>query len=426
MQLYKGLPIITNKITIPERRGIPHHLLDHAGLDDPTWGVDDFKRAANKVISEIRSRGNLPIVVGGTHYYINSLLFENVLVGADKESQPRSSYPILEEPTDVILAKLREVDPAMAEKWHPNDRRKIQRSLEIYLRYGRTASEIYAEQKQDKTPTAEVDDGPWQNLMFWVHTDTAVLHERLNSRVDKMLDVGLMDEIRQMYSLVKEKEAQGEAPDLTRGIWQSIGFKEFQPYLRAADRDGESDPAVEKLRAAALEDMKVSTRQYAKSQTRWVRTKTVPLLRDRPGAMEKLFIIDSSDVSQWASSVAEPAASITRQFLQGEPTPDPASLSPAAARVIDAAVAPRVLQTSVQNTCELCSVTTVTEESWQKHLRSRGHRRMRVSKTRRALVPVDVPSGDKGETSPQAESPRPSRSRSPDLQLDIFEQRPGG
>ncbi|GKT84538.1 tRNA isopentenyltransferase [Colletotrichum tofieldiae] len=168
MQMYKGLPIITNKITPAERRGVPHHLLDHIGLDQPTWVVEDFKREANKVIREIRNRGNLPIVVGGTHYYTNALLFEDTLVGADDE-KPRdsdvkldddtSSFPILNEPTDVILAKLREVDPVMADRWHPNDRRKISRSLQIYLQHGRPASAIYAEQRQRKMAENKPDDG---------------------------------------------------------------------------------------------------------------------------------------------------------------------------------------------------------------------------------------------------------------------------
>lgn len=419
MQLYKGLPIITNKITVPERRGIPHHLLEHADIDAPNWAVDDFKREATRVISEIRSRGKLPIVVGGTHYYINSILFEGTFVGAPKEEEPRSNFPILEEPTEVVLAKLREVDPIMAGRWHPNDRRKIQRSLEIYLRYGRPASEIYAEQKEAKR--AADADSPWQNLMFWVYSDPEVLSARLDGRVDKMLDVGLMDEIMQMHQHVKAREAEGETIDFTRGIWQSIGFKEFQPYLRAADASSASDPAVEELYTASLEDMKASTRQYAKSQTRWIRTKTVPLLRDLPDAMDKLFVVDSTDVSAWASSVAEPAASITRLFLDGETTPEPASLSPAAARVLDAAVAPRALETVVQNTCTVCNVTCVTADSWEKHNRSKKHKGLIRRAKRRSLVVVDAPAQDDGEPT-KSEINEASRPSSPDLQLGVFEQ----
>jgi len=242
MQLYKGLPIVTNKMPVDERRGIPHHLLDHTGLDDTPWSLDDFKRAAATAISDIRARGNLPIVVGGTHYYTNALLFRDITVGTDKEEDSRLAFPILEEPHDVILAKLKEVDPVMAARWHPNDHRKIRRSLEIYLQYGRPASEIYEEQKLRKAQGGnsgpavaglDEDENPWENLLFWVHSDTEVLRARLDGRIDKMLDAGLMDEIIGMHEHVRQREARGEPVAFDKGIWQSIGFKEFRPYLKS-------------------------------------------------------------------------------------------------------------------------------------------------------------------------------------------------
>ncbi|EEY20432.1 tRNA isopentenyltransferase [Verticillium alfalfae VaMs.102] len=334
MQLYQGLPVITNKMTTVERRGIPHHLLDHIPLDEPAWIVGDFKREANKVIREIRSRGNLPIVVGGTHYYTNALLFEDIFVGPDHNDDGEAAaaadeatasdagrFPILDEPTEVILAKLRDVDPVMADKWHPNDRRKISRSLQIYLSHGRPASEIYAEQKRRNVAAAAAAQtaprGPWENLLFWVYSEPEVLKPRLDRRVDKMLDVGLMDEVLQMQDHVRAKEASGEEVDYTKGIWQSIGFKEFQPYLLAAAATP-ADPDVEKRKAQGLEDMKASTRRYAKSQVRWITTKVVPRLQEQPGAMDSLFLLDSTDVAQWAANVAEPAAGHRcKQFLGG-------------------------------------------------------------------------------------------------------------
>lgn len=403
MQLYKGLPIITNKITPAERRGVPHHLLDHIGFDDAPWVIDDFKRAATQVIRDIRSRGRLPILVGGTHYYTNALLFDQVLVEGEKE-EPSSSFPILSEPTDVILAKLREVDPVMAARWHPNDRRKISRSLEIYLKYGRPASEIYAEQKQRRKAAEGAADDPasWQNLMFWVHTDPEVLKSRLDGRVDKMLAAGLLDETRQMFEHVRRREAAGEPVDFTRGIWQSIGFKELEPYLRASSSSSVAEPAADpttlaSLQSSGLDAVKVSTRQYAKYQTRWIRTKVVPLLQDYPGAMSHLFVLDTTDTSRWTEHVADPAASITRSFLAGESLPDSASLSPAARSVLDAVVAAAAAshaqqqQTPCQRTCQICGVTCVTEDTWEKHLKSRRHNVIARRIKRLALVPVETP-----------------------------------
>ncbi|KAF9874884.1 hypothetical protein CkaCkLH20_07578 [Colletotrichum karsti] len=394
MQMYKGLPIITNKITTEERRGVPHHLLDHIGLDQPTWIVDDFKREANKLIREIRSRGNLPIVVGGTHYYTNALLFEDTLVRTDIEKQvnendtdepDEASFPILSEPTEVILAKLREVDPVMADRWHPNDGRKIARSLAIYLQTGRPASEIYAEQRQRKM--AENGARPWQTLLFWVYSDPEVLKERLDNRVGKMLTAGLNDETQSMYEYVQAKEAIGEEVDYTRGIWQSIGFKEFTPYLKALNNPEEANDAaiLESLKAAGLEDMKTSTRQYAKYQTRWIRTKLVPLLQEHPGAMDHLFVMDSTDISRWSSNVIDPAVDIARRFLEGDSLPDPAGISETAGGVLrEAAV--QTGRTHCRRTCDVCKTTCVTEQDWTKHVKSKRHNVLLRKTKRRALV----------------------------------------
>ncbi|KZL71957.1 tRNA isopentenyltransferase [Colletotrichum tofieldiae] len=405
MQMYKGLPIITNKITPAERRGVPHHLLDHIGLDQPTWVVEDFKREANKVIREIRNRGNLPIVVGGTHYYTNALLFEDTLVGADDE-KPRdsdvkldddtSSFPILNEPTDVILAKLREVDPVMADRWHPNDRRKISRSLQIYLQHGRPASAIYAEQRQRKMAENKPDDGggagPWQALLFWVYSDPETLKERLDKRVDKMLTAGLGDETQSMYEYVRAKEAAGQEVDYTRGIWQSIGFKEFSPYLKALNSsDPPTDPsALEALKATGLEEMKTSTRQYAKYQTRWIRTKIVPLLQERPGALDHLFVMDSTDVARWSANVADPAVDVAGRFLTGEEMPAPTGLSETARDVLREATA-QAERTLCRRTCEICKTTCVTEQDWAKHVKSRRHNVLLKKTKRRALTAAERP-----------------------------------
>ncbi|KAL0943631.1 tRNA isopentenyltransferase [Colletotrichum truncatum] len=443
MQMYKGLPIITNKITTEERRGIPHHLLDHIGLDQPTWIIEDFKREANKVIREIRSRGNLPIVVGGTHYYTNALLFENTLVGAEDEKardgefkddqDDAASFPILNEPTEVILAKLREVDPVMADRWHPNDRRKISRSLQIYLQHGRPASEIYAEQRQRKIADSKASDSgsasPWETLLFWVYSDPEVLKERLDKRVDKMLTAGLSAETQSMYEYVQAKQAAGEEVDYTRGIWQSIGFKEFEPYLRALNSpDQAADPTIlESLEATGLEDMKTSTRQYAKYQTRWIRTKIVPLLQEQPSAMDHLFVMDSTDISQWSSNVIDTAVDIAGRFLKGENLPNPEGTSERAGNVLREAKG-QTERTLCRRTCEICKTTCVTEQDWTKHVKSRRHNVLLKKTKRRALVAAERPmavvptqaDGDVAEVAPAAD-----RASSPEVDgLGIFDAPP--
>lgn len=420
MQMYHGLPIITNKIPESERRGIPHHLLNHIPLDKETWVVEDFKREATSLIREIRSRGKLPIIVGGTHYYVNALLFEDRLVG--KAEDPSVEFPILDGSTEVMLEKLKEVDPVMAERWHPNDRRKIRRSLEIYLRTGQRASDIYAQQRQ-KGPaangTAETRDasGPWETLLFWVHTDPEVLKARLDSRVDKMLDAGLMDEVQDLYQYLKSQREAGADVDMTRGIWQSIGFKEFQKYLEAVDESTPDQPDTDlaSLKCTAVEAVKSATRQYGKYQTRWIRRKIVPLLaEEHPVASNHLFLLDSTDALSWSRTVADPAAGVTATFLQGGQLPDPATLSDAAREVLRG-TEKEVEEMPCRKVCEECGVTVLYESKWQEHLKSYRHRKRVAKRKKLALVPVQ---GLDDEGSPPEEvgaSGQSSRSSTPDL-----------
>lgn len=408
MQMYKGLPIITNKISEEERRGIPHHLLGNIGLEEDTWVVGVFKREATRLIREIRSRGRLPIVVGGTHYYVNGLLFENTLVGdharpsdnIPKQAEDgKSAFAILNASTEEVLKRLRQVDPVMADRWHPNDRRKIQRSLEIYLTTGRRASDIYEEQRRqtDEAQASLIEPQPqsiFQALMFWVYSKPPVLNERLNKRVDKMLDGGLMAEVSEMHGYLQTRAASGHVVDRSKGIWQSIGFKEFEPYLTAASESGnnaDESQRLEHLKQVALERMKTSTRQYAKGQIRWITYKTLPLLRQAQ-ALDRFFLLDSTDVDRWREAVSEQGVEITRRFLAGETLPAPTDLSETARDVLASKLEDSTKEeTRSQRTCELCRTTTVTEEAWQKHIKGRPHQRAVRHAKRTALVPQPKP-----------------------------------
>ncbi|KXJ93552.1 IPP transferase-domain-containing protein [Microdochium bolleyi] len=397
MQMYRGLPIITNQISQAEQRGIPHHLLATIDHSEPTWTVTYFAREARRLIKEIRSRGKLPVIVGGTHYYINSLLFDDTIVAAaeleDDDTQLRSQdetisqFPILDEPTNVIYKRLQEVDPAMAERWHPDDRRKIKRSLEIFLSTGKRASEIYAQQQAERT-ASETSPAPWQALMFWVYSKPDILNERLNKRIDKMEQRGLMDEVRQLAAHLDQRAARGEEVDRTRGIWQSIGFKQMEPLLQA-ERSGASLDELKRAKAEGLELMRIATRQYAKSQVKWLRGKTGYELKQKD-ALEYLFVLDSSDVDNFSDNVLQPAADVLQRFLEGRTLPAPQELSPTAQSVLsafeDINAAPKAAIKSFR--CEACNLTLVTEAQWNEHLTGRRHRRVIKDKTRKALVPL--------------------------------------
>ncbi|KAJ5670889.1 hypothetical protein N7507_000016 [Penicillium longicatenatum] len=395
MQMYRGLPIITNQIPIDERRGIPHHLLSCVDLELEPWRIAHFKREALRLIDDIRSRGKIPVLVGGTHYYTQAVLFKDQLVGegkdeeeSDGEEAPKllgevapasEKWPILDASPDILMEKLREVDPIMAAKWHPKDGRKIRRSLEIYFQTGRPASEIYAEQKALKAQAMAEGAGTLRSnntMIFWVHAEKEVLNARLDSRVDTMIEQGLMTEAQNMWQYLKSKESQGIEVDQTRGVWVSIGFKELAPYFAAVDKAELSETELEKLKQSCLELIRIATRQYGTSQVKWIRNKLWRALSEVAMA-GRLYLLDSSDVSKWQQNITGPSEQLFEAMLHGESTPDPKSLSQLATQVFGAKEA-KALRTSTDMTCytcDQCQKTMAGEEQWNIHLKSKAHRR---------------------------------------------------
>ncbi len=400
MQIYDGLPIITNKITVEEQQGIPHHLLGIVGLDEEPWRVSVFKKKAGQVIKEIRSRGRLPILVGGTHYYTQSLLFKDVLVsgaaeceeesdGAITLEESRRRFPILERPTEEILEQLRAVDPVMADRWHPKDRRKIQRSLEIYLTTGKPASKVYKEQAERKMlrqsigSTLDNMSEPehttliQSTLIFWVHAEAEVLKSRLDSRVDKMIQMGLLEEVEALNSFLHAKLHDGKTIDRSSGIWVSIGFKEFEPYLTAKGYGTVSDKDLYAILAASVEQTKVATRQYSKRQIRWIRLKLLAALSNA-NALRSLYLLDGSNLTKWSDSVSKPAIELVSQYLAGEELPAPTDMSPIAHELLTPKQTYELCDQRdlwIRQVCGLCNMTAVAEEQWMKHIKSRSHRR---------------------------------------------------
>lgn len=302
-----------------------------------------------------------------------------------KENSER--FPILDEPTSVILEKLREVDPVMADRWHPNESRKIQRSLEIYLRTGKPASQLYDEQRIKREIEQNAADGDqiesstglrFPTLLFWVHADKDLLYPRLDGRVDKMLARGLLDEVDELTKFRTGYEARtGTAVDQSRGIWVSIGYKEFLGYQSALADSTLSQTELGKQKTAAIEKTQAATRQYSSRQARWIRIKLLNALF-AAGYKSNMFLLDGSDLTKWQEQVTQQATTITSDFLSGKPLPDPSSLSTAAAenltpkRSYDLSQRPDKWQKKV---CETCGTVSITENDWKLHGQSRAHRR---------------------------------------------------
>ena len=375
LQLYKGLPIITNKLSEFERRDVPHHLLGCIDLEQPSWTVRDYSQHAKTIVEDIRSRGKLPIIVGGTHYYVQSIvspksIMANETGNLESSEGEKAKWPILNASTERILAELQKVDPEMAERWHPRDRRKIQRSLEIWLQTGRRPSEIYLEQKNSNSdPQVQglrSDDASflsYDTLVLWTHAPISELYPRLEDRVDKMVSNGLLTEAETMYTFVQSNRAQGLEVDESRGIFVAIGYKEFLPVFGA-------DNPSENIRSACIERTKIATRQYAKRQTRWIRYKLLPSVAET-GSLDRTFLLDATSLTEWQTNVADTAACLTDCFLRASGLPAPKSLSDVAHNMLVIEDKP----TMQSRHCEACEKTLMTEALWKLHLSSKGHRR---------------------------------------------------
>jgi tRNA dimethylallyltransferase len=411
MQMYEGLPIITNKIPENERNSVPHHLLGTVSLASEPWTVPKFVHESQRIIQEIRSRGRLPILVGGSHYYTQALLLKDSLVARVPEVAQHSeeetevtnhqTWPILSAATPDIYAKLLEVDPAIAKRWHPNDRRHVQRSLEIWLQTGRRASDIYEEQYQQRVSQQEITahkeglingssgDGAtgtgmrYSTLILWVETEDDVLRQRLDDRVDEMVKDGMIEEGLYLDHFEREQDAEGGPVDTGKGIWISIGYKELKPYVKAM-RTGDLDQAsLDSLREICIEDTKVATRQYARRQKRWIRIRLANSFEEA-GATKHFFVLDSTDLEHWRSNVTIPSQSILEGFLKGEGLPDARSLSEMAHKVLPTfSLKGSRHQTFLARTCKVCDKTTTTDREWERHLASRRHAKALYGKSKR-------------------------------------------
>ncbi|KKY25544.1 putative trna isopentenyltransferase [Phaeomoniella chlamydospora] len=407
MQMYKGLPVITNKITPSEAQGIPHHLFDFVNPLDRPWNVGTFTHECLKVLGEIRDRGKIPILVGGTHYYTQALLFKDSLVkaGPDVENleqnesneegregrvlkqeskvEKEERWPILAAAGEEIYAKLKEVDPAMARRWHPKDTRKVRRSLEIWLETGRRASEIYEEQRVVKENAGINDELKsrlrFPTVVFWIRSENEVLRDRLDQRVDQMVAGGLFNEVEAMEDMAAEASKVGIPVDFTSGIWASIGFKEVQPYVVAKRSDPPPNGVQEmKLKSRAIELTKIATRQYANRQERWIKYKFMDAMEEMK-EVAKVFPVDSTVVDAWDKNVKLKTEAVTSAFLHGSALPDPKSTSAMAKTLLNSVELERDLKAKNRapemHECALCNKILMTRGQWQEHLSSNRHKK---------------------------------------------------
>ena len=392
MQVYKGLDIITNKHPVEEREGVTHHVMDHVSWNEEYF-IHRFSKEANNAIEDIHNRGKIPIIIGGTHYYLQNLLFKNKTVGENSNSSKltkeltREDIELLDGPVEEIFNTLRQIDPIIAEKFHPEDKRKLRRALEIYMTTGQKPSEIYHEQKLDELEDTSLK---YNTLLFWVYSDPDILKERLDKRVDKMMELGALNEINELYDFYK---SQIQVPDCTTGIWQVIGFKEFLPLLECAGSLNKKE--VSRLFNEGIDRMKIRTRQYAKYQVKWIKKLlAVELSKEARFNFKyggKLYLLDATDLGSWNEKVREVGLDIASQFLKTGPLSVTHSQAPT--HLQDIFPSNNFLENFKSNKklgseknwkhyeCSVCkdkqgkNLIAVGEESWQIHLKSRRHKR---------------------------------------------------
>ena len=234
--VYRGLDIGTAKPTKEERAGVPHHLIDVCDPND-SFSVSDFERIAIPVLEDILARGKVPVLCGGTGFYMNALLYKSSFGSAPADAAVREKYESIarEEGKEALHARLREVDPESAEKLHFNDVKRVIRALEIFELTGRKKSL----QADDDIPRY-----PFEAFAF--NYPREELYHRIERRVDAMLAAGLTEEVENLLASGVPQTAQ---------CMQGIGYKEVVELLKNDDNLSTMSDIIKK-----------NTRNYAKRQ----------------------------------------------------------------------------------------------------------------------------------------------------------------
>ncbi|MGN0595524.1 MAG: tRNA (adenosine(37)-N6)-dimethylallyltransferase MiaA [Hominimerdicola sp.] len=243
MQIYKGLSIATAKPASEEMQGIPHHLIDFLEPNED-FSVADYVKIAGEKIKDIHERGKMPIVCGGTGLYVSSLL-ENVKfddTGSDENIRKRLEQQARDFGNHYLWEKLKEVDPETAEKVHENNLSRVIRGLEVFELTGVKLSQHKINSRLEETP--------YESTIFGLTAENRqFIYDRINNRVDIMVENGLLEECRQVYENYRLSTAH-----------QAIGYKELIPYF-------ENQASLEDC----LDRIKLESRHYAKRQLTWFR-----------------------------------------------------------------------------------------------------------------------------------------------------------
>lgn len=273
MQVYKYMDIGSAKITEKEMDGVPHHLIDVLSPFEE-FHIVRFQELAKKAVEDIYSRGRIPVFVGGTGFYIQAVTKDIDFTEGeeDKEYREELSRLAAEKGNEFLHEMLRNIDPKSAEEIHANNVKRVIRALEFYKENGFPISQHNEEQKQNETP---------YNLAYFVlNAPRELLYERIDRRVDEMMENGLMEEVQKLKDM-------GCRRDMTS--MQGLGYKEILSFL-----DGEV-PLEEAVRI-----LKRDTRHFAKRQLTWFRRESDVIWLDKDK-----FSFDEEKILEYMLSVCK-------------------------------------------------------------------------------------------------------------------------
>lgn len=244
MQIYRYMDIGTAKVTEEEKQGIPHYLVDELNPDEE-FNVMIFQQKAKAYMNEIWAKGKIPIIVGGTGFYMNALLYDTDFTETENDTSFREECykQAQNEGAEVLFERLKKIDPEYAEIIHANNVKRVARALEYHFLTGEKFSQHNDEQREKESP--------YQAAVIILTMEREKLYQRINYRVDLMMEQGLLAEVKGLLE-------KGYSPDLVS--MQGLGYKEFMPYFRG---ECSLDDAVEQL--------KKGTRHFAKRQLTWFR-----------------------------------------------------------------------------------------------------------------------------------------------------------
>lgn len=243
MQIYKDMDIGTAKPTKEEMQGIKHYLLDFVSPEE-RYSVAQYKHDAKKAIKEILSKGKMPIIVGGTGLYVDSLIYEIEYSDIKIDEKYRKELEEIAEMQGLekLYKMALEIDPIAMEKISENDKKRIIRVLEIYKATGKTKTQ--QEEESRKNPVE------YDYKVFAINWDREILYQRINKRVDIMIEQGLIEEVKEILKKYTKFPT----------AMQGLGYKEVADYINGNYTKEEM-----------IEKIKMETRRYAKRQLTWFR-----------------------------------------------------------------------------------------------------------------------------------------------------------